>query len=204
MSKIRAEQAGGAPTAEQEANGIELAYEPNAVLVFGGLPGSGKSHVLKRLSVPETLVASADHYRLHYTDDIGNHEIEEEIWRSVERKVEMRSRLGKPIVVDITGLTPDFRGRFVEIAHKTGAPVSFLLLRVDLDVCLERQAARGRIVPDEPMAWLTERYEETLTALRDGSLQQEGFASVISIAGVDELQSLRFGETAYQGQLAEA
>ena len=61
-----------------------------------------------------------------------------------------RLAIGRPVTyVDATHLTPDERQPYVKIARAYGCEAEAVFFDVPLDVCLERNRGRARVVPEE-------------------------------------------------------
>jgi len=129
------------------------ANAPNAqpalrrVVVLVGLPGSGKSTYVKPMG---SAVLSSDKIRELLADDETDQTIHEQVFQTLRYILRQRLAIGRPVTyVDATNLTPAERRPYVEIARENGADAEAVFLDVPVEVCLERNAGRSRVVPAE-------------------------------------------------------
>ena len=114
-----------------------------------GLPGSGKSTYLDRLGITPI---SSDAIRQLLTDDPTDQTIHGRVFTTIRYLVRQRLAIGRPVTyVDATHLTRCERRPYIKIAQWHGCSVEALFFDVPLQVCLERNRGRDRIVPEEAM-----------------------------------------------------
>jgi predicted kinase len=114
-----------------------------------GLPGSGKSTYLERLDITPL---SSDAIRHLLADDITDQTIHGRVFSSIRYLLRQRLAIGRQVTyVDATHLTPRERKPYIGIARRHGCEIEALFFDVPLDVCLERNRARSRVVPEEAM-----------------------------------------------------
>ena len=127
----------------------DTSSEPQRVVILVGLPGSGKSTYLERLSVTPL---SSDVIRQLLADDVTDQTIHDRVFGALRYLVSQRLAIGRPITyVDATHLTPRERQPYVAIAQTFGCKIEALFFDVPLEVCLARNRARARVVPEEAM-----------------------------------------------------
>jgi predicted kinase len=69
-----------------------------------------------------------------------------------------RLAIGRPVTyVDATHLIPAERQSYIEIARWYGCDVEALFFDVPLEVCLERNRGRARVVPEDAMRMMAEK-----------------------------------------------
>lgn len=119
------------------------------IVVLVGLPGSGKSTYLERLGV---MSISSDAIRQLLADDPTDQTIHDRVFRTIRYLVRQRLAIGRPVTyVDATHLTPEERQPYIKMANRCLCAVEALFFDVPLQVCLERNRTRPRVVPEEAM-----------------------------------------------------
>ena len=131
------------------------AKTPNAppalrrVVVLVGLPGSGKSTYVKPMG---SAVLSSDKIRKLLADDETDQSIHDRVFQTLRYVLRQRLAIGRPLTfIDATNLTPGERRPYVEIARESGADVEAVFFDVPIQVCLERNARRSRVVPADAL-----------------------------------------------------
>lgn len=140
----------------------------SVIVVLCGLPGSGKTTWLAENRLPSI---SSDEIRHLLADDATDQTIHPRVFATIRYLLKQRADIGRPVTyVDATHITPQERSPYIELAESCGCEVEALFFDVPLEVCLERNRARVRMVPEE--------------AIRDMALRllrpsvDEGFARV--------------------------
>ena len=143
------------------------------IVVLVGLPGSGKSAYLKQLGVNGL---SSDAIRKLLADDETDQTIHVRVFQTMRYLLEQRLAIGRAVTyIDATNLTPEERGPYLAIGRTWGCDVEAVFFDVPLDVCLERNARRPRVVPGEALAKMAAK-------LAPPSVE-EGFAQVTVLTG---------------------
>ena len=120
------------------------------IVVLVGLPGSGKSTYLKQMGVSGL---SSDAIRKLLADDETDQTVHVRVFQTLRYLLEQRLAIGRPVTyIDATNLTPEERGPYLSIGRAWGCDVEAVFFDVPLDVCLERNAGRPRVVPGEALA----------------------------------------------------
>ena len=141
------------------------------IVVLVGLPGSGKSTYLERLGVT---ALSSDAIRLLLADDATDQTIHGRVFSTLRYLVWQRLAIGRPVTyVDATHLTPAERRPYVKIAQKYGCQIEALFFDVPLEVCVERNRRRARVVPEEAMRLMAAKLVPPSVA--------EGFSQVMVV-----------------------
>jgi predicted kinase len=130
---------------------------PQRIVLAVGLPGSGKSSWFQKHGITPL---SSDQLRLLLADDENEQRFQTEIFRALHHLLRLRLDLGRPVsYVDATNFRREFRLSFLEIARERRCEIEALFFDVPLEVCLARNAARGRRVPEDVLRAMAERLE---------------------------------------------
>ncbi|MGH9537064.1 MAG: AAA family ATPase [Terriglobales bacterium] len=155
----RAQQSGEAP-AEQgpQSQAAAAAVTPQAaaprapkgsVILAIGLPGSGKSSWFKRHKINPL---SSDMLRGLLFDDPTEQRFQDLIFSNLRSMLKARLIARRPLnYVDATNLTPHERQSWIKLGHDYGYEVQAVFFDVPLDVCLERNQRRQRVVAEDVM-----------------------------------------------------
>ena len=119
------------------------------IVVFVGLPGSGKSTYGERSGVTPI---SSDLMRQLLVDDATDQTIHARVFNCMRYLLRHRLAAGRPVTyLDATHLAPEERKPYVDIARWYGCDVEALCFDVPLALCMERNRGRARVVPEEAM-----------------------------------------------------
>ena len=111
------------------------------------MPGSGKSTWLDRLGVT---ALSSDATRALLIDDPTNQTIHGRVFATLRYLLRQRLELARPMTyVDATNLTRKDRRQYIKTGDLYDADVEAVFFDTPLEICMERNAARHRIVPEE-------------------------------------------------------
>lgn len=141
-----------------------------------GLPGSGKSTYLARLGVN---AISSDEIRRLIADDPHDQTMNARIFSVIRYLIRQRIAAGRPVTyVDATHLTAWERKPYVKLAERYGCKLEALFFDVPVEVCIARNQARDRIVPEDAIRKMAERMAPPS--------KKEGFTQIkrITSAGV--------------------
>jgi predicted kinase len=117
------------------------------IVILAGLPGSGKSTYLERLGVKPL---SSDAIRRLLADDPTDQTIHGRVFNTIRYLLRQRLAIGRPVTyIDATHLTVDERRPYVKIAQWYGCDIEAVFFDVPVEVCLERNRGRERVVPEE-------------------------------------------------------
>lgn len=143
-----------------------------------GLPGSGKSTWFKRRGVTPL---SSDLLRTVLFDDITEQRYQHLVFSTLRSILRARMIARMPWnYVDATNLAPSERRHWIKMAREFGYEVHAVFFEVPLEVCLDRNRRRQRMVPEDAMRNMAAK-------LRPPSFD-EGFAriTVVRVKRSDE------------------
>jgi predicted kinase len=127
-----------------------VARAPKGVVVLAiGLPGSGKSSWFKRHNITPL---SSDLLRALLFDDPTEQRFQDLIFSNLRSMLKARLIARRPMnYVDATNLTPHERHSWIKLAKDFGYEVQAVYFDVPLEVCLERNQRRQRVVSEDVM-----------------------------------------------------
>ena len=141
------------------------------IVITVGLPGSGKSTYLQGLGVN---AISSDEVRRLIADDPTDQTIHARVFATIRYLVRQRIAVGRRVTyVDATHLTRWERRPYVELARKHHCRLEALFFDVPLEVCMARNRARGRVVPEPAIREMARKLQPPAVA--------EGFAKVVRV-----------------------
>jgi predicted kinase len=123
---------------------------PKGVVVLAiGLPGSGKSSWFKRHNISPL---SSDLLRALLFDDPTEQRFQDMVFSNLRSMLKARLIARRPMnYVDATNLTSHDRRGWIKLAKDYGYEVQAVFFDVPLDVCLERNRKRERVVSEDVM-----------------------------------------------------
>jgi predicted kinase len=123
---------------------------PKGTVVLAiGLPGSGKSSWFKRNKITPL---SSDLLRALLFDDPTEQRFQDLIFSNLRSMLKARLIARRPMnYVDATNLTPHERQSWIKLAKDYGYEVQAVWFDVPLEVCMERNQRRDRMVPEDAM-----------------------------------------------------
>ncbi len=119
------------------------------VVLAIGLPGSGKSSWFKRNNITPL---SSDLLRQLLFDDAQEQRFQDLVFSNLRSMLKARLIARRPMnYVDATNLTPHERSNWVKLAKDYGYDVQAVFFDVPLEICMERNRRRERIVDEDVM-----------------------------------------------------
>ncbi len=129
---------------------VATPQKPKGVVVLAiGLPGSGKSSWFKRHKIRPL---SSDLLRELLFDDPTEQRFQDLVFSNLRSMLKARLIARRPMnYVDATNLSPHERHSWIKMAHDFGYEVQAVFFDVPLEVCMERNQRRKRVVADDVM-----------------------------------------------------
>jgi len=119
------------------------------VVLAIGLPGSGKSSWFKRHNIRPL---SSDLLRQLLFDDADEQRFQDLVFSNLRSMLKARLIARRPMnYVDATNLTPHDRQSWIKLAKDYGYDVQGVFFDVPLELCLERNQRRQRMVGEDVM-----------------------------------------------------
>jgi predicted kinase len=168
-------------TGQTESGDRAIFLPRNTLVVLCGPAGSGKSTFAAR-NFTATEVVSSDECRALVSDDPANQGVSRHAFDLLYFIIEKRLLLGRLTVADATNLDRLHRKELRKIARYFDFNTAAFVFKVPLEVCLARNKARSRVVPEDALRRQYEMLEATL-----GTIRREGFNYVFLLD--DESQS---------------
>ena len=141
-----------------------------------GAPGAGKSHQAAKLAKKENaIVISGDEIRKELYGDAAIQGQWVEIWERIEEMVS--ESVGKTVILDGTHVKKSYRAEAIALLQSYGYDqIEAIVLDMDLNTCLVRNAARQRTVPRYV---IVEMYGDLQHSIK--GIDREGFSSILYI-----------------------
>ncbi|HYF29225.1 MAG TPA: ATP-binding protein [Candidatus Paceibacterota bacterium] len=116
-----------------------------------GIPGSGKTTVLKPLAEDYGLAyVNRDDIRAELLGDATDQSANRRVWEEANRRTLAALAAGQGVVLDSTFVEAWKRREMIELLREAGAsPIVGVLCLVPLGVARKRNAARERVVPED-------------------------------------------------------
>lgn len=164
------------------------------VIVGVGIPGSGKTTVLKNLAARNGYeYICPDDIRLRMTGNAADQSKNKEVWAEAYSEVDLLLKEGKTIVFDASFTNKNDRRRFIDFARQCGAEkVQAVFADIPLEIAKERNANRERKVPEYAIERMRGEVWDVPPSV------EEGFDSVFTI---DEFQKLVEADMEWEGEV---
>jgi len=125
------------------------------VVLAIGLPGSGKSSWFKRNNITPL---SSDLLRTLLFDDATEQRFQDLVFSNLRSMLKARLIARRPMnYVDATNLTPQERQGWIKLAKDFGYEVQAVYFDVPVEVCLDRNRRRERVVDEAAMRRMADK-----------------------------------------------
>jgi len=152
------------------ASDIPKKYKGVVVLSIG-LPGSGKSSWFKRNNITPL---SSDLLRGLLFDDPNEQRFQDLVFSNLRSLLRARLVARRPMnYVDATNLSPHERQGWIKLAHDYGYEVHAVYFDVPLEVCLDRNRKRQRVVAEDVMRRMSAKLQPPTF--------EEGFTKITNV-----------------------
>ena len=139
------------------------------IVITVGLPGSGKSTYLKRRGLN---AISSDEVRRLIADEPADQSIHARVFATIRYLIRQRLTVGRPVTyVDATHLTRWERRPYIRLARRYGVTIDALFFDTPVEICIERNKRRERVVPEEAI--------RRMVLVMQAPVVEEGFDRII-------------------------
>lgn len=119
------------------------------LLILIGLQAGGKSTLADELVKLGYVRLNADQVRAELNGSEESQHDNQAVYALVEQRLHEALLRGKRVVLDLTNLTHKGRAQFLDVARQLRVMPHYLLMDTPLEVCLQRNRARARFVPED-------------------------------------------------------
>lgn len=123
----------------------EPAFE---LMIVVGAPGSGKSTHIQKL-YPHVKTISMDEERKRLCGTMMDMSRNQEAYDNCFKDFRESMKRGENIIWDATSVSRKLRRRLIDVARNAGAKVSIVYFDLPLEIVLERNRNRDRVVPED-------------------------------------------------------
>lgn len=116
-----------------------------------GFPGSGKSTWCEQKTKEDVIIHSSDALREELLGDVNAQDKNTDIFTELHRRVKDDLKEGKDVVMDCTNINRKRRMAFLNELKKIPCEKICVFFAVPFEICMERNNARDRVVPEEVM-----------------------------------------------------
>ena len=131
-------------------SGLLKQHKAPVVAMMVGVPGSGKSYIAQKMSEQlQWPVLSSDATRSELTGDENDLSRDKEVWPLLYSRAGQLLQQSESLIIDATHNNQPQRVTDIARYRAMGArTVSGIHVDTALDLCLQRNASRDRVVPD--------------------------------------------------------
>lgn len=123
------------------------------LILMIGVPGSGKSTLAQKVAEKGFMIMNADSIREELYGSAAEQGDPQQVFDLFFERLEKAMAEGKDIIIDNTNINTKQRKPILERATKHGyGDIQLWLMDVPLEVCLDRNRARDRVVQEDIVA----------------------------------------------------
>ena len=163
---------------------VRIKIPRNTLVVLCGPAGCGKSTFAAEHFLP-TQTVSSDECRAHVSDDPANQAVSRHAFDLMYFMIEKRLLVGRLTVADATNLQREDRKILIKIAHSFDFNAAAIVFDIPLEVCLARNAARARRIPEDA---LRRQYELLEAALQTVDCERFDYVYLLDLQGQDRAE----------------
>lgn len=149
------------------------------LIILAGIPGSGKS-TYAQTHYPNVRVVSSDAIR-EEMGDVYDQTRNQRVFNTFHQRIAEKLAQGSDVIADSTALDEQARANLVSLAQVFKAE-AHLVLFANIGQAVVRNRQRERVVPDNAMARMLDKFERTLLSLPKES---QAYSSVTVIQATD-------------------
>jgi len=164
-----------------------LTYPKPSLLVVGGMPGVGKSTLLKTLKTDALIISPEDVAERH-----GTKVVSPKNSLLLSKEVERALRDGRSVIIDAPALWPHLRNEYSCLALCEEVPANFLFLHEPQYKAKSGQRERKRTIEKESMQRYGRLQKEMFATWEDGYLEEYDSVVVTNRKGCQSLQEISF------------
>lgn len=133
-------------------------------ILFIGLPGAGKTTYIEN-NIKDYTIVSADEIKYQHPeyDPFDPQKTHQWSVKEAERFMNEYSDLGIDICMDSGGVNNSYSLRIINMLKSKGYRVKLIYVDTPVDVCLERNQKRGRLVPENVIIEKSQKIDECVT-----------------------------------------
>ncbi len=141
--------------------------QPEAIIGIG-LPASGKSTLLKPLAQQLNAEYVCPDEIRRELGDVNDQSRNDKVWEEAYHRIGQALSSGRSVVVDVTNCNAAYRRQLVAHCRQWTDQVKGAWFRTQLKVCLQRNQARERHVPEKAIRRMEMELQTDPPSLGDG------------------------------------
>ncbi len=143
-----------------------------------GLQASGKTSYVEKHAPKDAVIISPDRIRKEIFQVDYDPAVEEGVWGTFFRQLELALRDKKKVIIDNTNVTRSGRATIFRIARRYNVPVIGYWFKTPIEECIKRNQQRERKVPEQMIYNMQRMFDEPVI--------EEGFQEIKEIGFIPE------------------